>query len=237
MPDSQPDRTPRRRSRGSLATVLVCMVIGLMISGSAIAARGTDLRPTRSGEIADLVTSQAHRIRQQNADLQELQAEVDALSQQAAPQPREPEPLTSTAVEGPGVRVTLTDAPDSINPAGVDADLLVVHQQDIQAVVNALWAGGAEAMTIQGQRVTATTGIKCVGNTVVLHEVPYAPPYRIEAIGDPDELNQALDASTEVAVYQEYAEAYSLGYRQETVAKIDAPAFEGSTQLDHARVG
>ena len=53
-----------------------------------------------------------------------------------------------------------------------------MHQQDIQAVVNALWAGGAEAMTIQGQRVISTTGIKCVGNTVVLHGVPYSPPYR-----------------------------------------------------------
>ena len=55
-------------------------------------------------------------------------------------------------------------------------------------MVNALWSGGAEAMTIQGQRVIATTGIKCVGNTVVLHGVPYAPPYVISAIGDPEKL-------------------------------------------------
>ena len=70
----------------------------------------------------------------------------------------------------------------------VTADQLVVHQQDIQAVVNALWSGGAEAMTLQNQRVVSTTGIKCVGNTVVLHGVPYAPPYEITAIGDLDAL-------------------------------------------------
>ena len=78
---------------------------------------------------------------------------------------------------------------------------LVVHQQDIQAVVNALWAGGAEAMTIQGQRVMATTGIKCVGNTVVLHGVPYSPPYRIAAVGDPADLLAALAASDYIDAY------------------------------------
>ena len=51
-------------------------------------------------------------------------------------------------------------------------------------MVNALWSGGAEAMTIQGQRVISTTGIKCVGNTVLLHGVPYSPPYVITAVGD-----------------------------------------------------
>jgi len=80
-----------------------------------------------------------------------------------------------------------------VKPAGVDDDDLVVHQQDIQGVVNALWSGGAEALTIQGQRVIATTGIKCVGNTVVLHGVPYAPPYVIEAIGDQAALESALE--------------------------------------------
>ena len=54
--------------------------------------------------------------------------------------------------------MTLDDAPESVAANGIDPDLLVVHQQDIQAVVNALWSGGAEAMTIQDQRVISTTG-------------------------------------------------------------------------------
>ncbi|WP_454226716.1 DUF881 domain-containing protein [Propioniciclava flava] len=80
--------------------------------------------------------------------------------------------------------VTLTDTPATVQPAGLDEDLLVVHQQDIQVVINALWASGAEAVTVQGQRIGARTGIKCVGNTVVVHGVPYAPPDVISAIGD-----------------------------------------------------
>ena len=62
-------------------------------------------------------------------------------------------------------------------------------------MANALWAGGAEAMTIQGQRVVSTTGIKCVGNTVVLHGVPYSPPYRISAIGPTGEMLASVNAS------------------------------------------
>ena len=90
-------------------------------------------------------------------------------------------------------------------------------------------------MTIQGQRVVSTTAVKCVGNTVVLHEVPYAPPYVIEASGDPERLNAGLDESEAIALYKEHAEAYSLGYRQETLTEAEAPPYEGSTQLVHAR--
>ena len=119
-----------------------------------------------------------------------------------------------TPVAGPAVSVTLDDAPASVSDEGIDADLLVVHQQDIQAVVNALWSGGAEAMTIQGQRVIATTGIKCVGNTVVLHGVPYAPPYVVSAIGEPAKLRAALAESPALQVYRQYVDAYALVYRE-----------------------
>ena len=112
-----------------------------------------------------------------------------------------------TASRGPGVRVTLTDAPRSVDVPGLDPNVLVVHQQDIQAFVNALWTGGAEAISLQGQRLISTTGIKCVGNTVVLDGVPYSPPYVIEAIGDPARLNSALDASPEVVTYRDYVTA------------------------------
>ncbi|MDO5533385.1 MAG: DUF881 domain-containing protein, partial [Propionibacteriaceae bacterium] len=132
--------------------------------------------------------------------------------------------------------VVLTDAPASVQPAGVDADLLVVHQQDIQAVANALWAGGAEAMTIQGQRVSARTGIKCVGNTVVLHGVPYAPPYRITAIGDQARLERALRDSEYLTLYRQYVDAYRLGYEVSRQASVRMPAYTGPAEFTHAEV-
>src|SRR5690606_24242203 len=100
-----------------------------------------------------------------------------------------------TETEGPGIRIVLSDAPRESDAEGVDPNLLVVHQQDIQGFVNALWAGGAEAISLQDQRLISTTGIKCVGNTVVLDGVPYAPPYVIEAVGDVSQMREALDNS------------------------------------------
>ena len=117
----------------------------------------------------------------------------------------------------------MDDAPDSVRAEGVDADLLVVHQQDIQAVVNALWSGGAEAMTIQGQRVIATTGIKCVGNTVVLHGVPYAPPYVISAIGEPAGCAPPWPSSPALQIYRQYVDAYALVYRETTTGSRGVP--------------
>jgi uncharacterized protein YlxW (UPF0749 family) len=143
-------------------------------------------------------------------------------------------------VHGPAITVVLSDAPKAeidraVDEGEVSADQLVVHQQDIQAVVNALWSGGAEAMTLQKQRVISTTGIKCVGNTVVLHGVPYAPPYRITAIGDLGSLQVALDSSDYIAGYKTYVVAHNLGYEVSTDDDVTLPAYDGSSDLRYAK--
>ena len=73
----------------------------------------------------------------------------------------------------------------------------------MQAVVNALWAGGAEAMMIQDQRIISTSAVRCVGNTLILQGRVYSPPYRIRAIGDPDALRRTLAAVADVACIRE----------------------------------
>lgn len=228
---------------GRLLTLGACLVAGLMITTGALASRGGgDLRPDRNTDLVDLVRTEATR----NADLTErldrLRSEVDALaaSQDSGdPLARELDELAlqtgMTPVTGPGVVVTLSDAPAEVKPPGVDEDLLIVHQQDIQAVVNALWSGGAEAMTVQDQRVTSLTGIKCVGSTVVLRGVPYAPPYVISAIGDPQKLAEALAGSRFLAIYRQYVDAYGLGYSQAGVPELSLPGYKGSLDLPNAR--
>lgn len=231
-------RTASRRTH--ILTLLTCMVAGFMIATSAIASRGTDLRPNRNTELVGLVGAEAERNEGLARTLAGLRAEVDELTRAAVPAelPDDTEvarQATLAPVTGPAVAVTLTDAPLSVRPEGVDEDLLVVHQQDIQAVANALWAGGAEAMTIQGQRVSARTGIKCVGNTVVLDSVPYAPPYVIVAIGDVARLEAALESSDYLRTYRDYVDAYRLGWAVERRPSVAMPAYRGSIDLQHAR--
>ncbi len=239
---AQRRRASQRTWSARLATAAVLVVTGLLVVVSATHARGIDLRPGRNTDLVSLVQSESHRNTQLTAEVTRLRAEVDRLaaaegstdSSLAGKLAEQSELVGLTPVVGPSVTVTLTDAPESVAGDGVDQDLLVVHQQDIQSVANELWRGGAEAMTIQGQRVIATTGIKCVGNTVVLHGVPYAPPYRISAIGDPAKLQAALESSEYIRIYRQYVDAFHLGYEVTTSARSTFPGYQGSIDLRYA---
>lgn len=94
-------------------------------------------------------------------------------------------------VKGPGVEVRLEDS--LLKPApNEDWYHYVIHDSDIQAFVNELWAAGAEAISINDQRVVTSTSVRCVGPTVLVNTVRLAPPYIISAIGAPQTLDTAL---------------------------------------------
>lgn len=235
-------RRPTRRVVVSTSlTLAICLTAGFMIGTGASVSHGTDLRG-RNTDLISMVRTESQRNAALAQQVSSVRAEVDALSSREAGAAVSQTTLDRaamdaqiTAVKGPGVTVVLDDAPSSVTPPDVDPDLLVVHQQDIQAVVNALWEGGAEAMTIQGQRVVSTTGIKCVGNTVVLQGIPYAPPYRIQAIGDQNALEAALLSSKYVRNYQDYVAAYGLGYQQQRDDALSFPAFAGAIAMQYAK--
>jgi uncharacterized protein YlxW (UPF0749 family) len=82
--------------------------------------------------------------------------------------------------------------------------------------------------------VISTTAVKCVGNTVVLHGIPYGPPYQISAIGDQARLHAALAESEPIQIYQQYVDSYGLVFREESEAKAKFPGHEGSLDLVYA---
>lgn len=230
-----------------LAAPAVFMVAGALFITSAVSSGGTDLTGT-AGRIADLsglAAAETRELESLRAEQAELAAQVDELTKSLGDTSAEPDreradalraPAGLDPVAGPGVTITLSDAPEAIqDTAETDINNLVVHQQDIQAVANALWAGGAEAMTIQGQRVVSTTGIRCVGNSVVLHDVPYAPPYRISAIGPTTEMLDEVNASPYIGFYLEVVEAYQLGWDVQIEDRLEMPGYDGSTGLRYAR--
>ncbi|MET0929322.1 MAG: DUF881 domain-containing protein [Aeromicrobium sp.] len=232
------------RQRWPLAVLAVFTVTGFLFVAASVSAGGDDLRPT-GGDIPSLLRERADRIDERRSDARVLRDEIDRLASSVAGEEldgllgevEELEPATGlTALEGPGVRVTLTDAPRDGDDPDIDPNLLVVHQQDIQAYVNALWAGGAEAISLQGQRLISTTGITCVGNTVVLDGVPYSPPYVIDAIGPRADMYRAMDRSPETSSYADYAETYDLGLAVEQRERIAVDAYANPIALNHARV-
>lgn len=131
-------------------------------------------------------------------------------------------------VEGPGISVQLDDSQYSLaamanSDGSADANDYVVHQQDIEAVVDALWHGGAEAMTIQGVRVENTTAVRCVGNVLLLNGHTYSPPYTVQAIGSYDDMKAALDSSPTIQLYLEYVKQDGLGWK---VSQEDTLVFD-----------
>jgi uncharacterized protein YlxW (UPF0749 family) len=231
------------RQQWPLAVLTICILAGGLFAAAAITSDGSDLRPA-GGDVASLLQERALRVERSRTEARELQQDIDNLAKSApggsldalvARLGRLQDISGLTASRGPGVRVTLTDAPRSVDVPGLDPNVLVVHQQDIQAFVNALWSGGAEAVSLQGQRLISTTGIKCVGNTVVLDGVPYSPPYVIEAIGDPAQLDTALDRSPEVVIYRDYVSQYQLGLKTTSLTDIAMKPYAGTVGLTHAR--
>lgn len=228
-----------------VAVLGVFVLTGFLFVAASVNAAGADLRPA-GGDTASLLQEQSQRIDQRRVEARNLRSDIDALSSNVTGAALKPflakvknleEPTGLSALHGPGVRVTLDDAPRSVDDADINPNLLVVHQQDIQAFVNALWAGGAEAISLQGQRLISTTGIKCVGNTVVLDGVPYSPPYVIRAVGNTIAMNASLTTSPETITYAAYANdpKYQLGLDVETVADLRINAYASPVSLRFAR--
>jgi uncharacterized protein YlxW (UPF0749 family) len=241
------ERTDESR-RWRMLVPIVCLVAGVGFAASARDSRGTDLRAPGTSNLADTVRSAEGRVRAADAQLRGLQAQVDRAAAQAgrddsnvARVQRRVKPLLApaglTAVHGSGLQVILDDAPGQPATGDVDPNQLVVHQSDLQAVVNALWAGGAEAMTISGQRVIATSAVRCVGNTLLLNGEVFSPPFRVAAIGPSATMQGRLAASAGVKLFREAAGYYGLGYTVETVDSLDLPAYSGPITLSYAHVG
>lgn len=234
---------PHRVTPWRVLLLCVFVVAGFIVIATATTADGEDLRP-EGGSLTTVLRESTDRLEADQRRLAELDdqvrnfanlgGDVAVLEQQNRVTALE-EPTGLTEVQGRGIRVVLDDAPRDDPVPGLDLNALVVHQQDLQAFVNALWAGGAEAITLQGQRLMATTAIKCVGSTVVLHGVPYVPPYVIEAVGNPVSLQQALDSSPAVDLYGQYADRYGLGLEVEWRDSVTAQPYAGTVSLLYAQ--
>ena len=153
---------------------VAALVAGTLFASSVRASQGQDLR-TDQAQLPDLIRAQNRTNETRAGQLDDLQGKVDEATAALAPGDLETQNLERqaneiataagrTQVRGPALRVTLDDAKlgGGEVPAGADPDDYVIHQQDVQSVVNALWAGGAEAMMLQDQRVVSTSAVRCV---------------------------------------------------------------------------
>ncbi len=230
---------------------VVALAAGLLFATSSQTAQGTDLRGGEATELSALIPAREDVVAQQEEQLAALQDQVQALTDQAASRDGDVAAARDAgeagalsaglvALTGPGVEITLDDAPrrpDGSLPIGAQPDDVVIHQSDVQAVVNAVWASGADAVAIMGERLIATSAVRCVGNTLLLNGRVYSPPFTISAIGPASGMRIALNESIALQQYRKDAEAYGLGYQVREHDKLEVPAYDAPIGLSFAAVG
>ncbi|MFD1657615.1 DUF881 domain-containing protein [Streptomyces caeni] len=231
-------------------TVGVFALAGLLFITSFNTAKGTNIRTDSSLlKLSDLIHDRSHK----NARLDEsnaaLRNDVEALAKRTAGGTSEADQARLTALEknagtrkltGKAVTVTLNDAPPNATAKlpgypEPQPDYLVIHQQDLQAVVNALWQGGAQGIKVMDQRLISTSAVRCVGNTLILQGRVYSPPYKITAIGNPDRLQKALADSPAIQNYMVYVNVYGLGWKVAENGTVTLPGYSGTVDLHYAK--
>lgn len=232
-----------------LATLGVFALAGLIFWISFNTAQGTNIRSDDSMlRLSDLIQERSRKNADLNSSAAAVRQQVDNLAQRDSGGSRTDERRLSglekasgtKPVSGPGMSVTLDDAPQNASPQipGVpqpQPNDLVIHQQDLQAVVNALWQGGAKGIKIMDQRLISTSAVRCVGNTLILQGRVYSPPYKITAVGDQQKLRNALDGSKAIRNYQQYVDAYGLGWKTEDAKAVTLPGYSGTVDLHYAK--
>lgn len=229
-----------RRSRLLLA--VACVVLGFL---AVIAVRARPADPEgrlpdryRLAALIERQESEAADLREDVAKLREdvarLRADAAGRATGAAAAESRLQEMSTTAglvaMRGPGVKVTLDDSHLDEAPSGNVNDL-VIHSQDIQAVVNALWKSGAEAISINRQRLVSTTAVLCVGNTLLLNGTVHSPPYVVHAVGAS---RDRFEADALVRRLHSDADEFGLRFSVTREENLEAPAYTGAAGFKFA---
>jgi uncharacterized protein YlxW (UPF0749 family) len=219
----------RGRARGKVLAALVAVGLASGIAAAQVrrdAERADDVRRSlvtdvqRRTAATDALAAQAATLRSEVSRVRASALGTDAAGQQLAEQVTLLELVTGTvAVRGPGLVVTLDDAPEGSGEGDGR-----IFDRDVQDVVNALWSAGAEAVAVNGQRLTSRTAIRSAGEAVLVDLRPLSPPYRMEAVGDVDAMEPAFVDSPTARRFQTWTSLYGLGFDVSRAKALRLPA-------------
>jgi uncharacterized protein YlxW (UPF0749 family) len=235
-PARPPSSSPRRRVSALHLGVAGALAAAGFLGALAVADARADEPEAAAARSAlvDRVERTGVRADEEQRRVDALRTEVDALQGEALAQSKQGRARAAelaelelvagaVPVEGPGVRVTVDDAPDLGVPTD-SADLGKVQDRDLQVVVNGLWAAGAEAVSVGGYRLTSTTAIRTAGSTILVDFRPVLPPYSVEAIGDPRTLRAAFAEGPGGQTLQALSSRYGIRFETGSVDELELGA-------------
>ena len=224
---TQAPRPAHGRPHRTAAVVIA--VFGLLVTIAAVqtsrnasvndASRVTLVRQiTGERDRVSNLQDQIVRLRERNVGLQDRLGQVTSTAQTAVARMRRLETNTGfVAVSGPGVRVTVDDAPNG-DPAQA------VRDEDLALLVDGLWSAGAEAIAINGQRLTTLSAIRNSGPAIHVNGRPLAPPYTVLAIGDTRTMQANLLDSTHGSEFYSLARQLQFVYELRNEDSMSLPA-------------
>ncbi len=222
---------PNKQAR--LVVTLICLILGLMLATQFRTVENLRASGLPYQRLEDL-TEQLKRTERERT---ELLIELEKLKKETSSdvQDKEREQLNiyagTLAMQGPGVSVTIDDSKKASKP-GDNPNLYLIHDDDLLKVINELKAAGAEAISINEQRLIATSEIRCAGPTVSVNNVRSSPPYVIKAIGDP----QSLDASLKMrGGVIETLKFWGIQVQTSKEDKINIPGYKGTFRFEYAK--
>lgn len=233
------------RNKGELAVMAVCVVVGFLLAaqlrGVQIAGAADATNASRLETLQGLYNDVVEERDGLNEQVSQLQSELELYRQQAASGDEGSEALKTeleqmeitaglTDVEGPGVTVVLEDSTQT-NVTGDEADYLI-HDNDLLSVINELRSAGAEAISLNGERLLATSEVRCTGAVVTVNGRRYAAPYVLFAIGDPDTLYSALTMRNGVV---DILSQWGITVRVTASDQLLIPAYSGTVDYQYAR--
>jgi uncharacterized protein YlxW (UPF0749 family) len=245
LDDGYAEAAARREEGGGLPRTLRAKL--LLAGGLVLAALVVTLGAAKAREAAPVVAKERQeliaRIGKETADADALARDVDELRDEVAESQRRAlstdgggqDQLAgllagATDIDGPGVELVVDDAKDAAQ--GGDgpressgfSDTGRVRDRDMQRVVNGLWESGAEAVAINGQRLTALSAIRAAGDAILVDNRPLVPPYRVLAVGDGKELGAAFEDSADGQYLRVLRENYGIRFGISTKDKVRLPA-------------
>jgi uncharacterized protein YlxW (UPF0749 family) len=174
----------------SWSITFLCVIVGFILS--------SEFKQDDETETTSQLKEMTAQILRLEIERDELKKMLSAMQEENTLSPEEIATIEDlkikaglTALEGSGVIVRMDDSKITSN-IGDNPNLYVIHDEDILRIVNELRAAGAEAISINGQRLIATSEIRCAGPTLSVNNVRSAPPFEIIAIGDKNSLENAL---------------------------------------------
>ncbi len=217
----------RRLRRG---TAVAITVFGLLITTAAVQT-SRNASATASGRAAlvseanrrdDQVADQQSRLRELREETTAVQTGLDELVQDEQAAEARTQRLKArtgfTSVQGPGVRIVVDDGPDEETGR--------VRDEDLAILVDGLWNAGAEAISINGQRLTALSPIRSSNVAIHVNNKPVSPPYLILALGDTADLQSRFADSTHGLEWLSLQETYGFKFEINNEDSLDLPGAE-----------